>query len=288
MPVPFLKWAGGKTKLLEELRQRLAMVKAYGAYHEPFVGGGAVFFDLYQRGVLAKRAAYLSDSNPRLIEAYEGVRDHVEEVIHLLQMHVLQHCKDHYYRTRAEMPDTLAERAARIIYLNRTCFNGLYRENSKGIFNVPMGDYKNPRICDAENLRVVAKALQGNEVACRPFEAVAEKAERGDLVYFDPPYQPVSKTASFTAYSRDAFGEAEQRRLAALVGKLTEKGVRVLLSNSWTPLVLELYADYTIEQVFAPRRVNCRADRRGNVCEALVRNYSKTGRVAGTKRAFGA
>jgi DNA adenine methylase len=222
---------------------------------------------------LGRKKAFLADNNPRLIEVYLGVREEVEAVIQRLVEHSEKHGKDYYYAVRAEVPDTLPERAARIIYLNRTCFNGLYRENSRGEFNVPFGDYKNPRICDAENLRAAAKALKKARIAAAPFESVLDSAKPGDFVYFDPPYHPVSPTASFTAYAQGGFGEADQRRLAGVFAELTLRGVKALLSNSWTPLILDLYHDFTIEQVHATRRVNSDAGGRGLTPEALIRNY---------------
>ncbi|HOZ45700.1 MAG TPA: DNA adenine methylase [Candidatus Hydrogenedentes bacterium] len=269
VPRPFLKWVGGKGQLLDEL---LARVPSFGRYHEPFVGGGALFFELARGECLGARKAYLSDSNPRLVEAYEAVRDHVDEVIALLQEHKARHSEKYYYAVRAEVPESLPKRGARIIYLNKTCFNGLFRENSRGLFNVPFGRYKNPLICDEANLRAVAEALKRAHIESRPFESVLKKAEPGDFVYFDPPYHPVSKTASFTAYERGGFGEAEQRRLAGVFAELAAKGVRALLSNSDTALIRELYpADvFRVEQVHAKRLVNSRADRRGEISELLV------------------
>lgn len=272
LPEPFLKWAGGKRQLLADLMGRVELLKEFGRYHEPFVGGGAFFFELWKRGML-KKSAYLSDINPHLIVAYEGLKHEASAVIALLREHSEHHCKEYYYQRRASKPETRAARAARIIYLNRTCFNGLFRENSKGEFNVPMGSYKNPRICHEANLRAVAKALRHTRVDTRPFQSVVGHAEAGDLVYFDPPYHPVSDTANFTAYQKGGFGQEEQRALADVVRELDAKGVHVLVSNSWTPFVQELYADFTIEQVFAKRRINSRGDKRGAVPEALVRNF---------------
>jgi len=269
---PFLKWAGGKGQLLAELVARVERAKPFGHYHEPFVGGGALFFTLEGSRTLDKGAC-LSDNNASLIDAYLGVRNHVERVIKILLEHKKQHAKEHYYDVRSNVPPRLAERAARIIYLNRTCFNGLFRENSKGKFNVPMGSYKNPRICDEENLRACAKALKRATVEQRPFETVLKRARAGDFVYFDPPYVPVSATSNFTSYDKGGFGEDSQRRLAEVFAELAQRGVKVLLSNSETPLVRELYRGFEIETVYATRRVNSRADRRGKVPEVLVRNF---------------
>ena len=273
VPRPFLKWAGGKGQLLSELMDRVNVAGEFGRYHEPFLGGGALFFGLCRKERVGRKPAFLSDANANLIEAYQGLKKNVEGVIQLLLGHEGQHDKGYYYKVRAEVPADPLERAARIIYLNKTCYNGLYRENRSGHFNVPFGRYKNPVICDEQNLRAVAKALRGARIRARSFETVLRVSEPGDLVYFDPPYHPVSKTSSFTSYEKSGFGEDSQRRLADVVRKLTSKGVRVLLSNSATPLVKSLYGDMVMEKVWAKRTVNSRADRRGKVAEVLVRNF---------------
>lgn len=272
-PKPFLKWAGGKRQLLRELAAQVDRAKDFGSFHEPFLGGAALFFEMYGTNRLESRAAFLSDSNPRLIETYEAVRDDVEALIHVLRTHASHHTRDYYYNLRGSEPKNLAERAARMVYLNRTCFNGLYRENSRGEFNVPLGRYKNPKICDAENLRAVSTALQQAKLECRHFDTVLDRAKSGDFVYFDPPYVPLSKTSSFTAYDRNGFGETEQRKLASVFAELDRRSVKVLLSNSMTPLVRELYAGFRVDTIYANRAVNSRADRRGKVAEALVRNF---------------
>ena len=275
MPRPFLKWAGGKGQLLPELLAQVDAAETFGRYHEPFVGGGALFFELARLKRLGRARACLSDGNSSLIETYSGLQQHVDEVIELLRAHNDQHAEDYYYQVRGLPPDTLPERAARIIYLNRTCYNGLYRENSKGQFNVPFGRYKNPLICDEPNLRACAEVLKKAELETRHFETVLDRAEPDDFVYFDPPYHPVSKTASFTAYAKGGFGEDAQRQLASVFAELAKKGVKVLLSNSDTDFVRSLYEGrgFTIQKVLANRLVNSRADRRGPVYEVLVRNF---------------
>jgi len=215
----------------------------------------------------------LSDNNPRLIEAYIGVRDHVDEVIEFLQRHKRLHSEERYYKVRAKVPTNLPERAARIIYLNKTCYNGLYRENSKGLFNAPFGRYKNPVICDEDNLREVSKALSKAKIEARHFQTVVDVADPGDLVYFDPPYHPISKTASFEGYHQGAFGEDSQRLLAEVFSQLAAKGVHVLLSNSMTDFIQTLYKEFPIDTVQAARAINSRADKRGKVAEALVRSF---------------
>jgi DNA adenine methylase len=242
-------------------------------YHEPFLGSGAVFFKV--RTWLAPRRIALSDSNAELIEAFVAVRDEVDAVITELERHARQHDETHYYQVRDRLPRELfrAARAARLIYLNRTCFNGLYRVNSKGHFNVPMGRYVRPTILDADNLRAVSASLAGTQLTAGPFSRVLEHARAGDLVYFDPPYVPVSKTASFTGYTRGAFAQADQEELARVYRALDERGCLLMLSNSDTPLARKLYAGFAIHRLDARRNINSKADRRGPVGELVVLNY---------------
>lgn len=278
-PRPFLKWVGGKGQLLPELLKRVEAAGNFGRYHEPFVGGGALFFELARRGDLGKKQAYLSDNNPRLVKAYQGIKHDVEAVIAALNDHKAAHGKEYFYEVRDQHnaswnTETPVECAARIIYLNKTCFNGLYRENSRGEFNVPIGSYKNPGILDEENLRAAAIALKRARIENTHFGDVERRAHAGDFVYFDPPYHPLSTTSSFTAYDRGGFNEDSQRLLARVVGALTDKGVKVLLSNSDTPLIRDLYSPrFTVEHVLASRHVNSKADRRGKITEILVRNF---------------
>ncbi len=267
---PVLKWAGGKGQLLPALLARLP--ESFAAYHEPFVGGGALFFALASQGRIGP--AFLSDANPSLIDVYLGLQTDVEAVIAALRQHVYD--REHYYAVRAQAPADLSlpERAARIIYLNKTCYNGLYRENRAGQFNVPFGRYVNPTICDEPNLRAAAAVLRGVDIACRPFTTVLEVARPGDFVYFDPPYDPLSPTANFTGYDRRGFGPDDQRRLRDVFAELGRRGVSAVLSNSDTPFVRELYAGLAMEQVFVGRAVNSRANGRGKVAEVIVVNGS--------------
>lgn len=262
---PILKWAGGKTRLLPELLARRP--SAYRRYHEPFLGGGALFFRLQPGG------AVLSDANAELVNVYERVRDDVEEVIRRLRAHRYE--REHYYRVRATDPTTLSpsERAARTLYLNRTCFNGLYRVNRRGYFNVPFGRYKNPVICRPERLRAVSRVLRRTTLLRADYEGVLDVADAGDFAYFDPPYQPVSRTANFTGYTAADFGEDEQRRLAEVVRELDRRGVRWMVSNSDTELVHELYGGFRVEAVQGSRAISRRGNGRGRVRELLIRNY---------------
>ncbi len=266
---PVLKWVGGKGQLLPQLTKRVPA--SFGAYHEPFVGGGALFFELATQGKIT--TAYLSDINPSLIDVYTALRDCVDDVIKILKRH--RHDEDYFYQIRSLQPDKLSlpERAARVIYLNKTCYNGLYRENRAGEFNVPFGRYKNPAICDEPNLRAVSRILQPVCIARCHFASVLEVAQPGDFVYFDPPYHPVSTTANFTSYDRNGFGEKDQIQLRDIFSELTRKGVKAMLSNSETPFIRKLYADYAISRVYASRAVNSKADSRGKVAEVIVCNY---------------
>ncbi|MFS8740536.1 DNA adenine methylase [Synechococcus sp. WC10meta] len=263
---PFLKWAGGKWGLLSQYEPFFP--RDWGTYHEPFLGGGAVFFHLAQ--VYPERGFVLSDINADLVNAYCCVRDRVEEVVALLAYHQAHHSRDYYYALRASKPVDPVQRAARLIYLNKTCYNGLYRENASGEFNVPLGRYRNPRICDADNLRAASRVLQRAKILVQSFEQVLERAQPGDFVYLDPPYYPVSETSSFTAYSQYAFGQAEQIRLREVFGILADRGVHVLLSNSDCTFVRELYRGYPIHTIVASRAINCHGRKRGPVTEVLV------------------
>ena len=270
IPRPVLKWAGGKRQLLPELMRRLP--KRFGAFHEPFVGGGALFFALHRAGRLTRTA--LTDVNPALIEVYLAVRDHLDELIALLLER--KNDKDEYYEVRAWEPADLSlpERAARVLYMNKTGFNGLYRENSKGKFNVPFGRYEAPNICDEPNLRAVSSALQDVEIAVRDFRDILTHAAPGDLVYFDPPYLPVSVTSSFTAYAKGGFGLSDQRDLRDVARALVTKGVHVLLSNSDTEVIHDMYSEFKgfkIDVVQATRAINSKASGRGKIGEVIVR-----------------
>ncbi len=299
---PFLKWAGGKRQLLPELRRFYP--RAFGTYFEPFLGSGAVFFDLYVSGLLADRPAVLTDTNPDVVGCYLAVRDDVEQVIGHLETLAAGHASggaDHYYEVRERrfnpwrqrlfgdprdteaLPPYPAELAAMLIYLNRTGYNGLFRLNRRGAFNVPAGRYTNPRICDADTLRAVATALRQPGVSVRqaPFDGVTGAARPDDFLYFDPPYAPLSATARFTAYTADGFDEAAQRRLHQVMVDLAHRGCRLLLSNSTAPVIHRLYgrrnpdaraAGLRAVKVPARRAINSRASHRGEIHEYLITN----------------
>ena len=262
---PFLKWAGGKTQLLPELLAR--MPANLGTYHEPFVGGGALFF------ATGESRAVLADANEELVNCYEVVRDRVDDLIAALGCHVNE--PEYFYEVRATdvRSMTSIQRASRFIYLNRTCFNGLYRVNAKDEFNTPFGRYKNPRICDESVLRAASEALQGVTLVAAGYLESLRNAGEGDFVYLDPPYVPISKNADFKRYTREQFRDSDQRQLALEFRRLAGIGCRVMLSNSWHPMIENLYEGFTIEMVEARRLVNCDASKRGPIAEAIVRNY---------------
>lgn len=276
VPAPFLKWAGGKTQLLGQLAGMLP--EKFDGYAEPFVGSAALFFWL--RRERSSCAAALIDRNEELVNCYAVVRDSVDRLIPILGKLQAGHGKPHYYGVRRQRPESLSEleRAARLIYLNKTCFNGLYRINSRGQFNVPIGSYKNPRIYDESALRAASAALGGVAVSCEDFAAVEDRVGAGDFVYFDPPYYPVSKTANFTAYAlgsdgRASFGIDEQRRLADTFRNLDRKNCHAMLSNSDSERIRELYRGYRIRVASARRAINCDGAKRGTTTEIVITNY---------------
>jgi DNA adenine methylase len=270
---PFLKWAGGKGQLLDQFEPFFPSEHMRN-YYEPFVGSGAVFFHLRPRNLFEHY--HLSDVNCELITCYRVIRDQVDDLITLLAEHNAQHCHKHYYAVRekdrdpawADQPDVI--RAARMIYLNKTCYNGLWRVNSEGHFNVPMGRYTRPAILDEPRLRAASAALQGVTLSVREFDTVENDACEGDFVYFDPPYVPLSATANFTSYAKREFGPDQQRALATTFATLAQQDVRVMLSNSDTPFVRDLYAGFRVETVTARRMINSAKRKRGTVNEVVV------------------
>lgn len=271
---PFLKWAGGKQQLLPQFESYYP--KDFLRYIEPFVGGGAIFFHLWNTFRLSGETL-LTDNNSELINAYKVVRDNLEELIGLIAYHKKHHNRDYFYKIRnldrqnIELNDI--ERAARLIYLNKTCYNGLYRVNRKGHFNAPLGSYKNPQILNESALRSANLALQGVHLETRDFRTIADLANPGDFFYFDPPYVPLSKTASFTGYTAGSFSAQDQRDLAAVFADLSDKGCYCMLSNSYTPFIIEIYRQFRIEIVHAIRAINSDANGRGSIQEVLILNY---------------
>lgn len=266
---PFLKWAGGKTSIVDELLKHVPAT--FTTYHESFLGGGALFF------ALQPKRAVLSDLNPVLIDTYIGVRDHVEEIIEHLTNHYARLYKEFgakfYYAVRSEQSNLgPGGTAAWMIFLNKTGFNGLWRVNAAGKYNVPAGKFKNPpTICDAENLRACSSALQDVEIYCRDFRVLPLQV-RDRLFYYDPPYVPVSATANFTSYTKEGFGPADQLALRDLALVLKERGAHVILSNAGSADVAKLYADlrFTRTTISVRRNINSKAKSRGPVGEIII------------------
>jgi DNA adenine methylase len=265
---PFVKWAGGKRSIIEELVRRIPTT--FNRYWEPFVGGGALFFELQPR----LTAVTLSDYNFELMVTYNTIKRDPLSLIGKLEVHAIRHGKAYYYkvRKRRKIQDSF-ELAARFLYLNKTCYNGLYRVNRKGEFNVPIGSYGNPEIVQRENILACAAAVATTQLDYREFDTITPDA--GDFVYCDPPYHPVNST-SFTKYTQLEFREAEQQRLQHFALQLHQRGVKIMLSNSDTPLIRDLYRGrpWQLATVQAPRIVNCKPDGRGAINELVITNYS--------------
>ncbi|MEB3298366.1 MAG: DNA adenine methylase [Candidatus Sericytochromatia bacterium] len=269
---PFLKWAGGKTRLLPELLRIYRALEPAGGYHEPFLGGGALFFRLAAEALPRFGRRRLADRNPHLIDAYVAVRDEPEALLDLLEEHAARHGPDHYRTVRSDTPATALARAARFIYLNRTCFNGLYRENARGEFNVPMGRYRNPGISDRPRILAASRVLSGVELLCQSFTTLRHEVLPGDFVYLDPPYHPLSATSSFTRYVGEDFGMQGQQAVRDLFLELDALGAHVLVSNSDTPFIRQLFEGWPLQRVDMPRSINSRVTGRGMVAELLVCN----------------
>jgi len=274
---PFVKWVGGKRQLIPELLKYIP--RNFNNYFEPFVGGGALFFELYNLGILKNKKVFLFDINEELINAYKIIRDYPNELIEKLKEFKSKHNKEFYYQIRElDRTDNYKKlnniiKAARFIYLNKTCFNGLYRVNKKGYFNVPMGEYKNPKILDENNILLVSEALQNTIIKHCDYKKVLEYAQKEDFIYFDPPYYPLNETSNFTSYTQEKFLEKEQIELFETFNILSQKGCFVLESNSDTKFIKNLYNKFRIEKVFANRSINSKANNRGKITEVLIRNY---------------
>lgn len=274
---PFVKWAGGKNGLINSLISFIP--KNFNYYFEPFVGGGALFFYLKNLNILNSKKIYLNDKNVELINAYKQIKINPNKLLEELEILKNNHSKEYFYKIRNLDRDfdfySLSEvfRAARFIYLNKTCFNGLCRYNAKGNFNTPMGSYKNPKIYDKDLIFSVYEVLKNVSITNKDFEVVSLKAKKGDFIYFDPPYYPINKTSSFVSYT-DNFSANEQIRLYKLFKMLDCEGIKVLQSNSNTDFIKELYKDFEIIEVISKRAINCKGDKRGKITELIIRgNY---------------
>ncbi len=284
MAKPFLKWAGGKGRLAPLIAERVRRESlTIARYHEPFLGGGAVFFALQDEGLIGD--ASLADSNADLIGAYRAIRDDVEGVIDALGEHSRRYLARepsqrglYYYEVRNQRGLRRSDRkAARLLFLNKTCYNGLYRVNSKGHFNVPHGRYVNPTILDEERLREASGALAATDLHTEDFAEACARARPGDFVYLDPPYQPLSATSAFTQYTSGDFGFADQERLRDAFDDLTARGVPALLSNSEHPDIRELYGEYELALVPMGRAINSNGRGRAPIDELLVSNFARVG-----------
>jgi len=270
---PIVKWVGGKRQLLDTI---VPLIPEYSTYYEPFVGGGAVFFHMQPK------KAVINDSNEELINIYRVIKEHPEELIALLQQHKEKNCQEYFYEVRSldRSWETFVdlspvERAARIIYLNKTCYNGLFRVNRAGEFNAPWGRYKNPNITNEETIRAMSRYLNKAKVMilCEDYRETFKGIRKDSFVYLDPPYMPLSSSSSFTGYTAAGFGPQQQIELKKQCDLLNKRGIRFLLSNSCCEFIEDLYKDYIVERVSAKRTINAKADRRGAIDELLVRNY---------------
>jgi DNA adenine methylase len=275
MAKPIIKSAGGKGQLLSDLTAR--MPKEFERYHEPFGGGLALFLHLWNEGRVPKGSS-VGDANPDLIQLYQTLQKDPRGIMHWLSEVYNKNEADYYYAVRAQDPDTLepAERAARLIYLNKTCFNGLYRVNKQGEFNVPFGKYKKPAFPTDEEIEAIAEALKSVTFYAGDYKAHCKKhVKKGSFVYFDPPYMPVSETANFTEFTQDGFDEFNQLELCNTATALAEKGALVMASNADLPVIEKLYRDsgFTIHKVRARRAINSRGERRGPVGELIMTSY---------------
>lgn len=291
---PFLKWAGGKGQLLKEIEQYYPFENnTITKYAEPFVGGGAVLFDILSKFDLEK--IYISDINAELINTYLIIRNNIAELLTLLSAYQREYIpletenrKAYYLKKRERFNDLKMngktnkdiEKAALMIFLNKTCFNGLYRVNKKGLFNVPMGAYKNPLICDEKNLCAVSDKLKNVEIICGDYKTSAEFIDENTFVYFDPPYRPITDTASFTSYTENLFNDDEQIELARFVDDMHRKGAKMVISNSDPKnsdtdddFFDNIYSAYKIKRVEATRMINCNSEARGKISELLISNF---------------
>lgn len=290
---PFLKWAGGKGQLLKEIEQYYPFKNGINKYAEPFVGGGAVLFDILNRYNL--ESVYISDINSELINTYIIIRERIDEIIEMLNIFQSEFIpldtekRKSYYSKKRNLfnilkidsnESTSIEKAALMIFLNKTCFNGLFRVNKAGLFNVPMGTYKKPLICDEKNLRAVSEKLQNVSIICGDYKESSGFIDKSTFVYFDPPYRPITNTSSFTAYTNTPFNDAEQKNLAAFAKAMNDKGAKIIISNS-DPKGIDqndnffdnLYCDFNIKRIQATRMINSNSNSRGKINELLISNF---------------
>lgn len=278
---PFVKWVGGKGKLIPELEKYFP--KKFNRYFEPFVGGGALFYEVIQKNNIVFSS--INDINKKLIITYKQIQKNPQKIISQLKnieneykKLTLEEQKEYFYTIRKkynkENLDDITT-TVYLIFLNKTCFNGMYRENSKGEYNIPFGDQKNPTICDEKNILAVSKCLKNTEINNLSFENAVEKCKKGDFIYFDPPYYPINATSNFTNYSKNTFGQEEQKRLRDVSAGLAKKGCFVMLSNSNTPFIKKLYKKFYINYLSAARSINSKGDKRGKIKEVIVTSYLK-------------
>lgn len=267
----FIKWAGGKRRLIKSLESLFP--KKIDRYFEPFLGGGAIFFYIKQK--YNPRYIMISDNNPELINAFKIVKTKPKELMIELSKHKKRHSKKYYYSIRATDPKILSGvvRAARLIYLNKTCFNGLYRVNSEGQFNVPIGRYENPEIFNEEKILLASSLLERVIIKKQGFQKIENFVKKEDFIYFDPCYNPKTRTTIFNNYTKEGFLEKEQRKLSGLFKRLDKRGCKLMLSNSNTALVKELYKGYQIKTVKCGRSINCKGDGRKKISELVIMNY---------------
>lgn len=290
---PFLKWAGGKRQLLRELEHYYPFDDKIRKYAEPFVGGGAVLFDILRNYELED--VYISDINPELINTYRMIQSYVDDLIEELDVYSSEFLnldkkeQNIYYMRKRDIFNemksssesvNLLQKAALMIFLNKTCFNGLYRVNSKGLFNVPMGGYKNPTICDEPNLIAVSEKLRNVRIVCGDYKKSKEFIDQNTFVYFDPPYKPITNTAKFTAYTENMFTDDQQKELAEFVNELDMRGAKIILSNSDPAstdpediLLERIYSRYNIEKIGVLRMINCKGQLRQGITELLISNF---------------
>jgi DNA adenine methylase len=276
MSRPFVKWVGGKARLLGQISEYYP--HEFGTFYEPFVGGGAMYFSLNPD------KAHINDLNKTLAGVYINIKSDVEKLINELadlqsfywSLEDLDKKKQLFLEKRSlfnELPSVDFEKAVLFIFLNKTCFNGMYRENSKGSFNVPFGKHDKPTICDEANLRRIATTLGNTKITSTSYEIAVENAKAGDFIYFDPPYHPLNPTSSFTSYQAGGFSAQDQEKLRDKFRELSDRGCKVMLSNSDSPLINELYKDFNIHKIFAARSINSVGSKRGKIAEVLVTNY---------------